>query len=144
MTPQENLLEEPFDRLVKSSLVNQAYGDTVDAGRDCGIQGVDHVSGDRLFRPSPLIRTTQERPGIFCTVPGRNKERVRGDVVDEREFPLWVFWKSAEGLTLTAASALVAMPSPRENNDNSAPAPAARRNASRRESHTSSRAMSKV
>ena len=61
-----------------------------------------HLCLDRDIK-SPLSRSvlswSRLESGPKC-LPGRDKERVRGDVVDEREFPPRMLWKSAEGVAL--------------------------------------------
>src|SRR4029077_17365484 len=91
-------LESLFDRVVKRSLVNQANSDAVNPCRDRGIQSINHIGGDGLLGAGPLESASQKRAGVLRTIPGGDKERVGGDVIDESKFPFWMLRKLTERL----------------------------------------------
>src|SRR4029077_4813020 len=55
---------------------------------DGGVEGVEHLADVGLRRPAPRVRAVDERASVCRAVLRRHEERIRRDVVDERELPL--------------------------------------------------------
>ena len=85
------------DRAVERLEVHQRDADAVDAGGDRAVEGVDHLADVARLRAGPLIRAPQQLAGVGGAVLRGREERVRRDVVDQRELQLGADTEDARG-----------------------------------------------